>query len=36
MIYTPETIEEVDIAMQIITDAYNFVTGANVDPAELS
>lgn len=35
MIYTPETLEEVDIAMRIIVDAYNFVTGASLEPTDV-
>ena len=33
MIYTPETLDELDVTMQLIVDAYNYVTGANLDPA---
>lgn len=33
MVYTPESLEEVDITMQLIVDAYNYVTGAELDPA---
>ena len=33
MVYTPETLDEVDITMQLIVDAYNYVTGAEIDPA---
>ena len=33
MIYTPETLDEVDVAMQLVVDAYNYITGANLDPA---
>ncbi|MGI9610645.1 MAG: luciferase family protein [Acidimicrobiia bacterium] len=32
MVYTPETLDEVDVAMRIIVDAYNFVTGTDLDP----
>jgi len=35
MIYAPETMEEVDITVRLVVDAYNLITGANVDPAEL-
>lgn len=34
MLYTPETLDEIDVAMLLIVDAYNFVTGANLDPAD--
>ena len=33
MIYTPETLDEVDVAVQLVVDAYNYITGANLDPA---
>ena len=36
MVYTPETMEELDVTITIIVDAYNFVTGADVDPATLT
>ena len=32
MVFTPETQAEVDVTMRIIVDAYNFVTGADLDP----
>ena len=32
MVYTPETPAELDVTMRIIVDAYNFVTGADLDP----
>lgn len=31
MVYTPESFEELDIVMELVVDAYNFVTGSNVD-----
>jgi hypothetical protein len=34
MIYTPETLDEVDVTMLLVVDAYNYVTGANLDPAD--
>lgn len=34
MVYTPETLDEVDVTMQLIADAYNYVTGASLDPAD--
>ena len=30
MIYIPETPEDAEVALQIIVDAYNFVTGSNI------
>ena len=33
MVYTPETLDEVDITMRLLVDAYNYVTGADLDPA---
>ena len=35
MVYVPETTEEIDIALRIIVDAYNFITGASVNPEQL-
>jgi hypothetical protein len=32
MVYTPETLDEVDIAIRLLVDAYNYVTGLNLDP----
>ena len=32
MIFTPRTLEEVDVTMRLIVDAYNLVTGAGPDP----
>ncbi len=34
MVFTPESLDEVDISIQLIVDAYNFVTGADLDPAD--
>ena len=36
MIYTPESPDELDITMRLLVDAYNFVTGAEVDPSQVS
>jgi hypothetical protein len=33
MIYTPETLDEVDVAVQLVVEAYNYITGANLDLA---
>ncbi|MEL7206869.1 MAG: luciferase family protein [Actinomycetota bacterium] len=35
LLYTPETLEEVDVIILLIVDAYNYVTGENVDPASV-
>lgn len=32
MIYTPETLAELEITIRLVVEAYNFVTGANLDP----
>ena len=34
MIYTPETLDEVDVTVQLVVDAYNYITGADLDPAD--
>ena len=36
MIYTPETFDELDIAIEIVVEAYNFVTGADLDPTDIA
>lgn len=33
MVYTPQTLDELEVTMRLIIDAYNFVTGADLDPA---
>ena len=33
MIYIPETLNEADVALQLVVDAYNYIAGANLDPA---
>ena len=33
LVYTPETLDEVDITIRLIVDAYNYVTGADIDPS---
>ena len=33
MVYTPETLEEVDVTIRLVVDAYNYVTGADLDPS---
>lgn len=32
MVYTPETLAELEITIRLVVEAYNFVTGANLDP----
>ncbi len=34
MIFTPETLDEVDVTMQLVVDAYNYITGDNLDLAD--
>ncbi len=36
MVYTPETFPELEIAIRIVVDAYNFVTGASLAPADIA
>ena len=31
MIYTPESLDDLEITLQIVVDAYNFITGENLD-----
>ncbi len=33
MVYTPESPEELEISLRLIVDAYNFVTGSDLDAA---
>ena len=33
MIYVPETAAEADVALQLVTDAYNYIVGVELDPA---
>ncbi|MGH2398006.1 MAG: hypothetical protein ACRDFW_13745, partial [bacterium] len=35
MLYTPRTMEELDVIFQLIVDSYNFVTGRNVNATEI-
>ncbi|HSF86094.1 MAG TPA: luciferase family protein [Acidimicrobiia bacterium] len=35
MLYTPENLDELDVTIRILVDAYNFVTGASLTPAEI-
>lgn len=34
MLFTPESQEEVDVSIQLIVDAYNYIVGAELDPAD--
>lgn len=34
MLYTPRSLEELDVIFQLIVDSYNFVTGRSVNAAE--
>ncbi|NQU36654.1 MAG: phospholipase [Actinobacteria bacterium] len=36
MLYTPETLDELDITIQILVDSYNFVTGAALDARDIT
>lgn len=36
MLYTPRTMEELDVVVQLIVDSYNFVTGRAMDAASLA
>lgn len=36
MVFTPETFEELEITIDIVVDAYNFVTGASLTPADIA
>lgn len=36
MLYTPRTMEELDVVFQLIVDSHNFVTGRSVDAAEIA
>ena len=35
MVYAPETLDELDVTVQILIDAYNFVTGASLQPTDI-
>jgi hypothetical protein len=35
MVFTPESLDELDVTIQILVDAYNFVTGATLAPADI-
>lgn len=36
MLYTPRTMEELDVVVALIVDSYNYVTGRSVDAATLT
>ena len=36
MLYTPQSIEELDVIFQLIVDSYNFVTGMNLSAKDFS
>ena len=36
MLYTPLTIQELDVVVRLVVDSYNFVTGRSVDAATLT
>ncbi len=35
MIYIPETADDAEVALQLIVDAYNYIAGTDLDPADL-
>lgn len=35
MVYTPETLDELDVTLRIVVDAYNFVTGSDLAPEDI-
>lgn len=34
MLYTPQTIEELNVVFQLIIEAYNYITGQEIDPKD--
>ncbi len=36
MLYTPRTLEELEVVFQLIVDSYNFVTGRDLDAAQFA
>lgn len=34
MLFTPESQDEVDVSIQLIVDAYNYIVGADLDPTD--
>ena len=35
MVFTPETMADVEVTVQLVVDAYNFVTGSSLEPADI-
>lgn len=35
MIYTPQTLDELESVLQLVVDSYNFVTGQNLETSEI-
>ena len=35
MVFTPESLDELEVTIQIVVDAYNFVVGADLDPSDI-
>lgn len=36
MVFTPESPAELDVTIRVLVDAYNFVTGDQIDPADIA
>jgi phospholipase/carboxylesterase len=36
MLYTPRTMQELDVIFQLVVDSYNYVTGRSVDGAQIA
>ena len=36
IVFTPETVEELDVTLELLVDSYNFVTGRNIKPQALT
>jgi phospholipase/carboxylesterase len=36
MLYTPLTMQELDVVLELVADSYNFVTGRSIDAATLA
>ena len=36
MVYTPETLEELEVTLLLLVEAYNFVVGADVELEDLT
>ena len=35
LLYTPQSMEELDVVVQLIVESYNFVTGRDVEPSDI-